>query len=240
MKKIVLACTAALSLLASSFAFADNCCYDPCCETNPFGGFYLGGNVGVISHTAHRNDLDGFLTDNSGWSTIGTGVTGGVQIGYDWLCDCRLIGVVADWNATGGKSIIRDNPNVTDNDNFARSELDWYSTIRARAGIVCCDSLLYITGGAAVAHIEGTWRDNLVEFSHKDSRWGWVGGFGAEFDLWCNLTAGAEFLFLSFDNDNRTFSDEGTLYTFGHSDSAWVGRIVVNYHFDDLCNCFCR
>jgi opacity protein-like surface antigen len=215
----------------------DPCCpqFDSCCE-NDFGGIYLGGNLGVFSHTAHRHDLDGFLTDNSGWTTIDTNVTLGVQLGYDWKCGDKLLGVVVDWNWANAERDIRF-PN-TDADQLIRNEFSWFSTFRLRAGVTVCDALLYVTGGAAAARFDTRWRDLTAgDFHNREVRWGWVGGVGTEFLLSCNFSVGAEFLYLQFADSKRTFlvNDETpTLFTFGHDDSAWIGRVTVNYRFEDL------
>lgn len=215
---------------------------DCCCDQKTFDGFYVGGNVGVISNTAHRNDLDGFLTDNSGWTTIKTGVTGGVQAGYDWQCGNRLLGLVVDWNGTDIHHLLRDDPNNTEDTtvNRIKSDFKWFTTIRGRAGLTVCDALVYVTLGAAVARFDVRWQD-LEIFHSTHTRWGWTAGVGTEFLLGSlfgascgsNWSAGAEVLFLQFANRERTFTSftESPRVTFGHSDSAWIGRLALNYRF---------
>ena len=56
---------------------------DPC-GPQRFNGGYIGGNIGGVSYTADRNDLDGFLTDNGSYSATKSAFTGGAQIGWDW------------------------------------------------------------------------------------------------------------------------------------------------------------
>jgi outer membrane immunogenic protein len=242
MKKFLFLCVLAMSGFAASQASAqdyypsqyDACCpqFDSCCGMD-FGGVYIGGNVGAFSHTAHRNDLDGFLTDNSGWSTIDTNVTAGVQLGYDWKCGNKLFGIVADWNWVNTENDLRDDPNV-DPDNRIHSEFEWFTTIRARAGITVCDALFYLTGGAAVTSIKTRWTDLPDDFHNRDTRWGWVGGVGTEFLVTCNFSVGAEFLFLQFNDHTETFVGAADTFSFGHSDSAWIGRVTLNYRFGDL------
>lgn len=247
MKKFLFGCVIAAGGLTMPSAFAqDYCCptqFDPCCCDNvtDFNGLYIGGNVGVINHLSHRNDLDGFLTDNSGWSTNDINVTAGVQIGYDWQCCYQLFGIVADWNWTNAEKKIRDDQNDPDDpgdNNYVNSKFEWFTTIRARAGLAVCDTLIYLTGGAVVGSFDTTWFDAPDKFHHCNTRWGWTGGFGAEFLAWCNFSVSAEFLFLHFNDHTRSFtSTAGNTFAFSHSDSAWVGRILVNYRFGDLCSC---
>lgn len=240
MKKFLLISGIAIGGLLSA-ASAQDCCpvqYDTCCGAG-FDGFYIGGNVGALTHVAHRNDLDGFFTDNSGWTTTSTDVTAGIQLGYDWQCCNAVFGLVADWNWANNNHRFRDDPNG-DNDGFSRSEFNWFTTIRARAGLSVCDALVYVTGGAAVAHFENRWSDLVFgDFRHDHTRWGWTGGVGAEFILGCNWSIGLEFLYLHFDTTTRTFTnDVGASFDFAHSDSSYVGRFIVNYRFGDLFCCW--
>ncbi len=234
MKKLFFGLTLAACWISTASAM-DYCCppqydCDPCCCEYSFNGFYIGGNVGVFSHVARRNDIDGFLTDNSGWSTLNTDFAGGVQGGYDWQCNNRLVGVVADWNAVYTGTKLFDNPNGNSDDDFLKNDIDWYTTIRARAGLAVCDALVYVTAGAAVANFETRWQDIPDNFRHCDTRWGWTGGVGTELFFCRNLTVGAEVLFLHFDDKYKTFRGESEdFYSFGHNDSLWNARLLVNY-----------
>lgn len=248
MKKYIFGTALAISAFAMPLAVASGGgCYpvqcDPCCDDAGFDGFYIGGNLGVFSHTAYRNDLDGFLTDNGGWGTIGTSFTAGVQLGYDWQWCSSLVGIVADWNWVDTDRRIRDNINADDN-NFVRNQTDWFTTIRARAGLTVNDALVYVTLGAAVTRFDTRWQDlddTPDAFRDHHTRWGWVGGAGAEFLVWCNWSLGLEVLFLQFSEHTRTFTTAGgTAFAFGHSDSAWVGRFLLNYRFGDLCSWGCN
>lgn len=252
MKKLILGLGLAVAGLTCSVASAydyyqgDCCpapyndCYNDCCGSD-FDGFYFGGNIGVVTHTGYRNDLDGFLTDNSGWTISDTDVTVGLQLGYDWNCGCSLFGLVFDWNWANNDRKIPDNPNGTSENNFLKTELDWFLTLRARAGITVCDCLFYLTGGAAAIRVETTWQDEPDRFHRRNTKWGWTGGVGAEYLLGCNWSVGAEILFIHIDQYKRTFTDStDTPFAFAHSDSLWVGRVLLNYRFGDLFGCFCR
>ena len=232
MLKSILKCTFAVLCFATSNINAQDfgCC---CCDSGPFNGFYVGGNLGIISHNAHRNDLDGFLTDNSGWTTIDNGFIGGIQGGYDWQCGSRVLGLLVDWDGTSNRRNVLDDPNGGGNGGVD-THLHWISTIRARAGLAVCDSLIYLTGGAAVTGVRTTWSRNADRFSHDETRWGWVGGFGAEYKVCDCWSFGAELLYLNFENDNRSFNSGANRFTFGHSDSAVTGRLFANYSLSNL------
>ncbi|MCH9627099.1 MAG: outer membrane beta-barrel protein [Gammaproteobacteria bacterium] len=241
MKKVLFCALAVAGMLTAQQAAAnDYCCppqYDPyCCETE-FDGFYFGGNLGVISHMAHRNDLDGFFDDNvTSLSRCTTDVTVGLQLGYDWQCASSVFGLVVDWNWV---NVDHRERLFGSNDRFIKADFDWFTTIRARAGLTVCDALLYVTAGAAVASFDNQWRNlngttSDRNFKHCDTKWGWVGGVGAEFGLGCNWTMGVEVLTLHFCHNNERFDSN---FHFSLSDTAWVGRVILNYRFGDLC-CF--
>ena len=243
MKKFLIACVAAIGGLTTPLAanYDYNCCppqCDPCCSCSDFNGFYIGGNLGVFSHVTHFNDTDGFFTDNSGWSSIDTSFTAGVQLGYDWQCNSKLAGLVVDWNWVDTNHRIGDNPNGGGTNDFHRHQNDWFTTIRARFGVTVCDALVYVTGGAAVTHHERRYSSGTDSFRDRHNRWGWTAGAGVEYMLGCSWSLGAEFLFLHFSHHNRTFTTPGgTRFAFQNSDSAYVGRILVNYRFGNLFNC---
>lgn len=241
MKKLVFGCLLAVGCAFMPTATAQDygcgqycappCGWNDCC--NGFDGFYVGGNLGVLSHVAHRNDLDGFFTDNSGWSTIKTDFTAGVQLGWDWQCCSTVLGIVADWNWVNVRQRLRE-----EGDNLLRSDFNWFSTIRGRVGVPVCDALIYLTAGGAVSRHKVRWEDPPLSFKQNHNRWGWVGGVGLEFKVWCNFSLGAELLYLHFGNRDRRFTSGVTEFRFGQSDHAYVGRILLNYRFGDLCSCF--
>ena len=234
MKNLLLGSTIALTGFTMPL-IADYCCPVPCepsCCVADFNGFYFGGNVGVYSNTAHRNDYDGFFATGGTRTTNTTNVTAGLQVGYDWDCCNKLLGVVADWNWVNNRSNNRSSTTME----LARDRFDWFTTIRARAGITVCDALTYVTLGAAVFSHDFRGTTILSTHRHSITRWGWAGGVGTEFALGCNWSLGAEILVLNFSNRNKTFTDSatGTQFTFGFSDTAYLGRIILNYRFGDL------
>jgi opacity protein-like surface antigen len=205
--------------------------YNPCGLTR-FNGGYVGGNFGTIAYTAETNDLDGFLTDNSNYTATDLAWTAGAQVGYDWQSCNRVFGIVADWNWTNAKTETLDNPNNPGDNNSTRKKMDWFATLRGRAGLAVNDSLVYVTGGVAAAKIATTISDPPDTFDTSKTRWGLVGGVGAEFALWNNWSVNTEILYLQFAKQSETFADTGgTLFAFDLHDSAWVSRVGLNYRW---------
>ena len=202
------------------------------CGPSRFNGGYVGGNIGGNSYTGHHSDLDGLHTDNAGWSEINIAATAGVQAGYDWQSCNKVFGVVADLNWTNAKTDTPDNPNGSLNGDTTRSQMRGFGTIRGRAGLAVNDTLVYVTGGVAAAQIKTAIIEAPDSFSFSKTRWGVVGGAGAEFALGNNWSVNTEVLYMQFAKQSVTFTDSSTnVNTFDFNDSAWIGRVGLNYRW---------
>lgn len=209
------------------------------CGPARFNGFYAGGNVGGTAYTAKRSDLDGYLVDNSGWTATKTAAAAGVQAGYDWQFCHKVFGVVADWNWTDAEAITPSNPNAIGTTSSIKSKMDWFSTLRTRSGLVVDDTLVYVTGGLAAARIHTTYSEAITgafneSFTFDKTRWGWTGGFGAEFALASGWSANAEVLYMQLRKDTVTLNSppaNNGVSNFDQNDSAWVGRVGLNYRW---------
>jgi outer membrane immunogenic protein len=196
-----------------------------------FQGFYIGAQGGYAQYTAHHNDLDGFLTDNSGWTSTDNRFTGGVTVGYNYQRSCgTLFGVEADWSWSNLDATINDNPNAA-TPNRLTSNINSYGTLRTRTGLVIDNLLLYVTGGLAWATIDFDGVDPPDSFSFSDTRWGWTAGVGTELALGRNWTFKSEILYMNFDDNHYTFSTATDTFTFKTQDDVWLGRFGVNYKF---------
>jgi outer membrane immunogenic protein len=238
MKKILLA-TASLSVFAIGAAEAADLprkAASPVvaarqCAAQQFQGFYIGISGGGAYHEAHRNDTDGFLTDNGSWTKNKWGGIAGGQAGYNWTTCNTLWGVEIDGSWVGVKNTLRDDPNDIGDDNFINSKLNTLVTARLRTGLVLDNLLLYVTGGFAAAHHKTTWNDTPLSVEFKEWRYGWTAGFGTEWAWTPGWSIKSEVLYASFADRDRTATLDGTTYTFRHSDSVWVSRIGLNYRW---------
>ncbi len=209
-----------------------------------FNGAYIGVNGASVSYTAMRHDQDGYITDNGQYSATKFGYSGGVQAGYDWQSGARLFGIVGDINYSDTEAGLTHNPNrsfvgLILNDQSTTGKMSWYGTLRGRLGLVADDSLIYVTGGLAVADIETTVVNRIVPFgtneasSTSDTRWGWTAGVGTETALWGGWSLVSELLYMQFDKANDTFQssplNQNRLVGFESHDSAWVSKVGVNY-----------
>lgn len=208
------------------------------CGPARFNGGYIGGNAGATYHTVLSRDQDGYLADRNEYTGTKSGVTAGLQAGYDWQSCHKVFGVVADWNWADVDTLARSYPNGGNNGGGSiRSSMDWFSTLRARSGLVVDDVLVYVTGGVAAARIESEIASTLEkeQFSFSDTRWGWVGGAGAEFALARGWSVNSEVLYMQLARETDTLLPRGDTRarSFENYDSAWIARVGVNYRFGD-------
>jgi outer membrane immunogenic protein len=214
----------------------------PCAQ---FGGFYVGGNVGGVSYTAHRNDDDGYFVDNAGHTLTKSGWTAGVQGGYNWQRRCTVFGFEADWNWSSAKATLQDDPNDPFPFDQLESKLRWFGTARTRTGVIVDDILIYATGGFAWANVENTYTRTcspincgiaINEYNNFSStRWGWTMGAGTEWKFAPNWSLKSEALYVQLREQQDTFSlatpaRTGT-FRFTNNDNFWVARVGVNYIF---------
>jgi outer membrane immunogenic protein len=212
-------------------------------RADPWTGFYSGGNFGYGWANANSNlTLAGNAFSNGPLSGNGAnldGVNGGLQAGYNWQTGYFLVGVEGDIQAAD------QNQTSTYSCGLACSvtetaKIDWFGTIRGRAGIAYKDVLFYGTGGANWTDGEhnfsgtlGGASASLANFTHDS--FGWVAGGGIEWMFAWGWSAKIEYLYLENTNSNFTISvpagvGGGTLTDTAKASNNVV-RIGLNYHF---------
>ncbi|MGY8680203.1 outer membrane beta-barrel protein [Bradyrhizobium sp. UFLA05-153] len=170
-------------------------------------GFYIGGNLGGGVASSHFDDPDYY--SSSAAPTRGF-FTGGAQIGYNYQFGRGLVGIEADVN---GNSRFKGSV-IGGYDTYAlnvATKADVSGTIRARAGLVIDNALVYATGGAAWADVKQTGTELCnsmlgcsggIAFgaptgftaNRSGVLWGGVIGAGVEYALPNNWIVGAEYL----------------------------------------------
>lgn len=187
-----------------------------------WSGFYAGLNAGYGFGT---NDdasvfVPGFGLVSSGGGDNG-GFVGGAQIGYNWQAGQFVFGLEADLQYA-------DLSNNRDNTLFGGGapvffgaggggNIEWFGTVRARAGIAIDRVLIYATGGLAYAENGSSGGFTVVNGavvpvgSDDDINWGWTIGGGVEFALPTNwnmfgssaVTFRIEGLYVNIDGGNQ-------------------------------------
>lgn len=222
-------------------------------DCGQFGGAYVGGNVGwgTYKHEFTDRDALGEQLDTGVpkyVSSSGSNFVGGVQGGYNRQRRCSLLGVEAEWSWSGMKTstISYDgdqSPAVTADSLTVASKLQWFSTVRARAGVIVDDTLVFVTAGLAYANFERDFtyfQDGPITnrtFRSDVDKFGWAVGAGAEWKWSERWTVKGDFLFMQFKPDtvkvagNGVIGQQGVQYPLESSDSAWVMRLAANYRF---------
>lgn len=177
--------------------------------------------------------------DNSGFS-------GGVMAGCDRQRGRRVLGFEADFNGTTLDSDINRSfglqtaPSGQTRDphtDILSNRLNWYSTLRARAGLATGRALFFATAGLAVGNIE---TDTLIVTADNDfgsretTRAGWTAGGGAEVALRGNWTARVEYLYLDFDGfsfDIPSSQNPAFTFTSDVDPNFHVVRAALTYRF---------
>lgn len=221
-------------------------------------GFYLGVNLGG-SWGHDSSDFFDEGTDVFGFSDHVDGVIGGGQIGYNWqfynglgLGNAWVLGLEADIQGSSQKrtsdfaftdlALPNGATDVTGN---VEDKLEWFGTVRGRAGIAFDRVLPYVTGGWAfgerkfdgslAAFVPGAATPfDTVAFSSSHSMSGWTVGGGIEWAFWGNWTAKFEYLYIDFGNHDNLNDFALDTNTFSSTQGHFIDNIAragVNYRF---------
>lgn len=201
------------------------------------------------------------------YSFGGSGFEGGGQVGCNQQWNQLVLGVEGDFNGTSLNNSQTTafpafanigNPAFT---NAAHTEqvtdrLDWYSTVRARAGLAYDQFLVYATGGVAFGNFQSNTAVQFATFpvfpvyngaqhfgSASTTRTGAVVGAGLEY-AFQNWSVKVEYLFIDFGSSLNYFSPlvaSGVTPApvGGYGWSTQMGRSIenvvhvgLNYHFN--------
>jgi outer membrane immunogenic protein len=222
-------------------------------------GFYAGVNAGwgwqdngtdsvfVPAGTFGPGTAGGTITFDE---DDGDGFVGGGQIGYNYQIGSFVVGLEADlqWADLGGS-------NGTATADFplpagfvtagTAGGIDWFGTVRARAGVAFGQALIYATGGFAYGGADDD-DDDFGLVNDDDVRTGWVVGGGVEWALPVNwfgssaVTFGVEGLWVNLDEDDEDRTFIGTtaagdpVFVAGGEDNDnefFVARAKLNFKF---------
>jgi outer membrane immunogenic protein len=188
-----------------------------------WSGFYAGANTGSgLSQSTGTTDVRGSE------DLVGTGLTAGMQAGYNfWLHPSWIAGVEGD---VGYLGVARSLP-VAGSAVFGAAT-DWYGTIRGRLGHSTGPALLYVTGGAAFVKVKNN-SDSSSAGTGSASRstiaTGWTVGGGIEAALGKNWSAKTEYLYI--DAGEQVFGPDPFGGTARFDNRFHVFRFGLNYRF---------
>jgi outer membrane immunogenic protein len=204
----------------------------------------------------------GFATTSGTLSGFGAarnrnndGFAGGGQVGYNWQFGSWVIGAETDIQGIAGNNHNNDFFGVTPT--FATAtgpglppgvvvvpgggvrNLDWFGTVRLRAGVAFDRALIYATGGFAYGG--GGGNNNFVFSNGSSTRTGWTVGGGVEYAFTNNWTAKIEGLYVNLGSGNH--NNGGVIYDTAsntifvgsgrhHNNDFGVVRAGLNYKFN--------
>lgn len=162
-------------------------------------GPYVGGNLGYEW---------GSVSNGAGSLS---GLTGGLEGGYNWQRGQFVFGGEADLQLSGA------------NDTFAGWKFSnpWFGTVRARAGFAMNNLLFYGTAGLAYGGLEA----DMGAISESHALFGWTAGGGMEIGFTSSLSAKVEYLYVNLGSTNFGVTGLNNGLTSG------ILRFGVNYHF---------
>lgn len=215
------------------------------CAADQFRGGYVGVNGGAVNWTANRTDQDEVLVDSATIVQKSWAGMVGAQAGYNFGTCNTIYGIEIDGDWLSGNVTTQLIPNSTFFNINIHSRWDALVTARGRAGVVIDNLLLYVTGGAAAGHFRTSYTSQFLgipgvipgtpaNVANTDEwRWGVAAGVGAEWAFSSALTLRTEVLYVDFaESSHRAlFIAPATFANFKESDSAWIGRVGLNYRF---------
>jgi opacity protein-like surface antigen/outer membrane receptor protein involved in Fe transport len=220
-------------------------------------GYYLGINAG---YGWGKSDTDAFFNDNTIPASFATGSTFelkgetfGLQTGYNFQIGNWVWGIEADTQLSGQRNNPKFicpgticNPAGAVIASFDQDQIvEWFGTLRARLGAdVGPDTLVYATGGAAVAGLVTAGNifgydpnGNPVSTSFKNItiNGGWTVGGGVEAHLCGNWTGKVEYLYMNLGSMTTNFNNQQVMVLTAGFNSRITDKLVraaINYKFD--------
>lgn len=191
MKTLVLASTILLSVSSVAFA-ADTVTSGPAPAAPPADFVWTGGYVGLHSGYAWTNSKVNVDSDPVADVDGLNGGLLGVHAGYNWQFDGNFVGgIEVDVEHAWTKKDI-----LFFNELFARGGTDWQGSARLRAGYAIDRTMIFVTGGVALANASV----EMPIFDYNESRTfaGWTLGAGIDHALSDNWIASLEYRYNDF------------------------------------------
>jgi outer membrane immunogenic protein len=194
-----------------------------------WNGLYAGVNAGLGVSLVRAFDYD-FTPFFRGEENIdGTGLAGGVQIGYNYLVSPRLfIGVEGDIGYLGVHGSVTD---WFDTSAVFEVKTNWYATARGRFGTTTGPALLYVTGGAAWVGLQdgfGNISPTIGDLTTRVAN-GWTLGGGTEVALNSYWSAKVESLYIDAGHSIHNNRPTGIGFLADYKDRFMIVRAGLNY-----------
>lgn len=165
-------------------------------------GFYVGvqGGYGWSDYDVYSDFL------SLGTTTDGDSGFAGVMAGFNYQMDSFVLGAEADINKSW------DDPSITLGGFAIEGDLEWFGSVRGRAGVAFDRTMVYATGGVAFARLK---YDTPIGDGDLDFT-GWTLGAGVEHAMTDNVLLRGEYRYYDFGDDVAplaTTTIEPTMHT---------------------------
>jgi len=177
------------------------------------------------------HDADGFIA--------------GLTLGYNQKMSVAFVGGIeadiayTDVSGSKARSITIDSDTGSAS---VRTEMDWFGTVRARAGWLASQQMLfYATGGLAYADLDRTASASIVDggvgvvitptsVSSSKSDWkaGWTVGGGLEWLLGNKTTLKSEYLYYDLEDSSITIGGGGDTVRYKLENTGHIVRMGLN------------
>jgi outer membrane immunogenic protein len=191
-------------------------------------GPYVGATLGVGQYSSNVTDGDEYIS-YANLTGKGTAINGGVTAGYNWQFKSFVLGVEGDFNYLNSTSGKVEGYDPTE---YVKIDSNWFTSIRARAGVTYDNVLIYVTGGPAWVNAKHTLNyDNEPQysFSTTSTTLGAALGLGVEANIAARWTVKAEYLYVDVQSVHLITPDNSGPFTF--NDSVNIARVGFNYKF---------
>lgn len=206
-------------------------------------GFYIGANGGYGWSAGNTVTL----TNNTGFAVPGvigpgssSGGFGGGQIGYNWQFGQFVVGGEADIEGSAIKHSVQSVAIDAGGDAaLSNQNLNYFYTVRGRAGVAFDRALFYVTGGFAGGQV----KDSMLitnpaapaasaTLLDSTSRTGYVVGGGVEYAFAPNWTVKGEYQYINLGSGNLfgvTVPVAGSITSTSVKDNFQTVRVGINY-----------
>jgi outer membrane immunogenic protein len=171
-------------------------------------------------------------------SATGSGFVGGAQLGYNWQQGTSVYGVETDLSGTSLKTSMNGGLSAlacTGDAAATSANVDWYGTLRGRAGWVSGPFLVYGTGGLAYGKVDlnstytGGGTSTTAQVS--STRAGWVIGAGVEYLLQPNLSLNLGYQYVDLGTVNLSSTTGATTQTASTHAAFHVATLGLSWRF---------
>lgn len=197
-----------------------------------WNGFYVGAQGGYQFGRVRQDEFavaTGVSTGiNSNWDA--SGAVGGVHAGFNLQSGAFVYGIEGDIEASG----VRGNNNVAAPFTGTNFENRWQGSVRGRLGLAMGPTLLYATGGVAIADLAGTYSVGAgPQQTFRSTETGWTVGAGVEFAVAQNWTTRLEYRYTDFGTLTDNPSAAAVPGNFGYRNDVdfHTVRVGVSYKF---------